>query len=106
MADSHTTEHTPARATVQLDTDFTRVTEWYFTPGTHTTFHVHEWDYVVVPTVPGTMTIETADEVFDNPIELGASYTRSAGSAHDVRNDTDSDFAFVEIEFKGRGIPT
>lgn len=95
-------DYQPATATVQIDNEFSRVTEWRFPPGTETTFHVHEMDYVVVPTIPGTMTIVTETETFENPIVLGQSYTRGAGSAHNVINDTNAEFAFVEIEFKGR----
>lgn len=95
-------EYAPAIATVQIDNEFTRVTEWRFPPGTETGMHVHEMDYVVVPTVAGTLTVVTPEETFANEIVPGASYTRSAGSEHNVINATDSECAFVEVEFKQR----
>lgn len=95
-------EYAPAIATVQIDNEFTRVTEWRFPPGTETGMHVHEMDYVVVPTVAGTLTVVTPEEAFANEIVPGASYTRSAGSEHNVINATDSECAFVEVEFKQR----
>ena len=39
----------PSRATVQVDNERVRVTEWRFAPGAETGEHVHEMDYVVVP---------------------------------------------------------
>ena len=85
----------------QLENDRVRITEWRFPPGTATGYHRHELDYVVVPVVPGTLTMldlqgtETAAE-----LELGQSYARAAGVEHNVVNKTESEIAFVEIELK------
>ena len=38
-----------AVATVQVDNERVRVTEWRFAPGAETGEHVHQMDYVVVP---------------------------------------------------------
>lgn len=94
---------TTAIATVQIDNEFTRVTQWRFPPGTQTGMHVHELDYVVVPTTTGTLRVVTPDEEFDNVLNPGASYTRPVGSEHNVKNLGEQECAFVEIEFKGRG---
>lgn len=93
-------EYTQAIATVQIDNEFTRVTEWRFPPGSETTMHVHEMDYVVVPTEPGTLTVVTPEETFENVLVPGASYTRPVGSEHNVINKSDTECAFVEVEFK------
>lgn len=37
--------------TVQVDNDRVRVTEWRFAPGAETGEHIHEMDYVVVPSL-------------------------------------------------------
>lgn len=95
-------EETTATATVQIDNEFTRVTEWRFGPGTQTGTHRHEFDYVVVPTVPGTVRVVAADEEFDNQLVLGASYTGPAGNTHNVINTSDAECAFVEVEFRSR----
>ena len=92
--------HSPATATVQIDNDLMRVTEWRFPPGTETGMHVHELPYVAVPTVAGTLTVITPDETFANELIVGASYSRPVGSEHNVRNDSDAECAFVEVEFK------
>lgn len=91
----------PATPTVQIDNDRVRVTEWRFTPGAATGYHRHEYDYVVVPLVTGTLKLIGPDgsESFSE-LAAGASYFREAGVEHDVINDNDHDFAFVEIELK------
>ena len=38
-----------ASSTIQVDNERVRVTEYTFESGAETTFHRHEWDYVVVP---------------------------------------------------------
>ena len=50
MADSGAT---PARATVQVDNERVKVTEWRFAPGAETGWHRHAYDYVVVPMTTG-----------------------------------------------------
>ncbi len=89
-----------AVATVQIDNDQVRVTEWRFPPGTQTGWHRHELDYVVVPTVAGRMSYETADGDASRDLVVGETYAREAGSEHNVINRTDSEFAFVEVELK------
>jgi beta-alanine degradation protein BauB len=95
-----TTMRTPATATVQIDNERVIVTEWRFAPGTQTGHHRHGVDYVVVPTVGGTLTIESATGSAQVPIALGQSYTRLAGVEHNVANDTDAEIVFVEIELR------
>jgi len=93
---------TPATATVQVDNERVRVTEWSFTPGAATGYHRHEYDYVVVPLMNGRLKLVGPDgEESFAELEAGVSYYREAGVEHDVINASDSDFSFVEIELKG-----
>lgn len=88
--------------TVQIDTDRVRVTEWRFPPGAATGWHVHEFDYVVVPMTTGALTLKEPDGVTrEAPLTAGVSYARKAGVAHDVINGNDFEFVFVEVELKG-----
>ncbi len=87
-----------AQATVQIDNDSFRVTEWRFAPGTETGWHRHATDYVVVPMTTGVLTLHTKDGDSSNEMTVGESYTRAAGSEHNVSNPGDSEFVFVEIE--------
>ncbi len=91
-----------AIATVQVDDERVRVTEWRFPPGTATGWHRHEMDYVVVPTTGGTLTIAHRDGRTQNPLTMGVAYSRTAGVEHDVINETAQEVVFVEIELKPR----
>lgn len=90
-----------ATASVQIDNDQVRVTKWDFPPGTQTGLHTHDYDYVVVPVSAGTLTVQTDDGEFPNPLTPGASYQRAAGTTHNVVNETEDLCSFVELEFKG-----
>jgi quercetin dioxygenase-like cupin family protein len=88
--------------TVQVDNDRVRVTEWRFAPGAETGEHVHEMDYVIVPSGTGRLKLVSplGEESFAE-LKLGLSYFREAGVHHNVINANDFEFAFVEIELKG-----
>jgi len=90
-----------ARPTVQADNDRVRVTEWRFAKGAETGFHVHEMDYVVVPSGDGKLKLVSpeGEESFAE-LKHGQSYFRKAGVRHNVINANDYEFAFVEIELK------
>ncbi|GAA1497192.1 cupin domain-containing protein [Paeniglutamicibacter kerguelensis] len=94
------TTRTPAIATLQIDNERVRVTEWRFAPGTETGWHVHPTDYVVVPMTTGELVLETREGVVVNELTAGVSYTRVAGNEHNVVNAADTEFVFVEIELK------
>jgi len=90
-----------AVATVQVDNDRVRVTEWHFAPGAETGEHVHGMDYVVVPLGDGRLKLVSpqGEESFAE-LKHGVSYARKAGVHHNVVNANDFEFAFVEIELK------
>lgn len=91
---------TTATATVQIDDERVRVTEWRFAPGTQTGEHTHEYDYVVVPLTTGTLQVHAEGEVSENVLVPGRSYARGAGTTHNVVNASDSECAFVEVELR------
>lgn len=94
---------TAAIAEQQLDDGVVRVTKWTFPPGSETGAHVHDYDYVVVPVTNGALTIETDDGgSMIAPIEIGVSYQRGKGVAHNVANEGDATVAFVEVELLDR----
>jgi len=82
----------------QIDNDRTRVTRHRLAPGTHTGFHRHEYDYVVVPVTAGRMRILEAGEERFSDLSPGVAYFRRAGVEHDVFNGGDQELVFVEIE--------
>jgi quercetin dioxygenase-like cupin family protein len=92
-----------ATPTVQVDNERVRVTEWRFVPGAETGEHVHEMDYVIVPTVTGRLKLVSGkgEESFAE-LKQGVSYFRKAGVHHNVINANDFALAFVEIELKSQ----
>ena len=87
--------------TVHVDNDHVRVTEWRFAPGAATGWHRHEYDYVVVPMDDGALAIkDKAGDIVEVPLTKGVPYFREAGVEHDVISANDTEYAFVEIEFK------
>jgi quercetin dioxygenase-like cupin family protein len=74
------------------------VTEWRFAPGAETGHHVHAHDYVVVPLTNGNLRLEEPTGAREVRLEIGASYARRAGVAHNVSNANPYEFRFVEIE--------
>lgn len=85
---------------VQLENEFFRVTKWTIQPGGVIPMHRHDHEYVVVPMVTDRMHVVTADgEEIVADLVAGRSYTRSAGSEHQVENrESAADIVFVEVE--------
>jgi len=89
-----------AKATVFIDNDRVIVTEWRMAPGTSTGWHRHGHDYVVVPLMDGTLTIDTAEGPVTAENKKGVPYFRKEGVEHDVINSSAREYAFIEIELK------
>jgi quercetin dioxygenase-like cupin family protein len=86
--------------TVKIDNAHVRVTEWRFAPGARTGHHRHEYAYVVVPLVTGSLAATTTAGETSSALRVGEPYYRDAGVEHDVRNANAFEFAFIEIELK------
>lgn len=89
-----------AKGTVQEDNARVRVTEYRFPPNSETGWHVHEYDYVVVPMTNGTLTIVNKDGTSEYPLTAGQAYYRQAGVEHNVTNVGAAEIVFVETEIK------
>lgn len=89
-----------AVATVRIDNDRVRVTEWRFAPGAATGHHRHELAYVVVPLSTGVLTLTGPAGTTTASLVTGEPYFRPAGVEHDVVNSSPGEFVFVEIELK------
>ena len=89
-----------ATPTIQIENDWMIMTEWCFPPHGETGWHVHQYDYVVVPVVTGQLLIETPDGEHTAELVTGQSYTRNAGVEHNVINNNDYEFVFIEVERK------
>ncbi len=91
----------PAISSKQLETNTVRVTRWDFPPSTETGWHVHEFDYIVVPIISGELTItDPSGSIMPFEIKSGNSYNRRSGVEHNVQNLTNCETSFLEIELK------
>ena len=94
-----------AKANIQIDNERVRVTEYSFNKNEETGFHVHQWDYVVIPQTDGLLLL-----INDNDVETtatlvkGQAYYREAGVSHNVINNGKEKLVFIEIEIKAHSI--
>ncbi len=93
-----TSNRPKAVASRQIDNERVMVTEWRFEPGAETGWHRHEYDYVVVPGLDGQLLLETEEGSSVAELNAGQSYFRPAGVEHNVVNNNDYEFVFVELE--------
>jgi beta-alanine degradation protein BauB len=91
-----------ARATTVVDDERVRITTLTFDAvGDATGWHVHEYDYVIVPVTGGTFEVTAPDGgKHDLTQEAGLPYLGQAGTEHDVANVGAPSAVFVEIELK------
>ena len=94
-----------AKVNVQIDNEKIRVTEYSFNENEETGFHVHQYDYVVVPQTNGQLILIDEKGVERTATLLrGQSYYRQAGVSHNVINNGDEKLVFIEIEIKANTI--
>ena len=76
-----------AVATVQVDNERVKVTEWRFAPGAETGWHRHGMDYVITTITPCRMLIEEPGGASrEAEMASGFAYRRNAGVEHNVVN--------------------
>ena len=98
-------ERKKASANIQIDNERIRVTEYSFNRNEETGFHIHQWDYVVIPQTKGKLLL-----IDDNGIEStatlvkGEPYYRKAGVSHNVINMGKEKLVFIELEIKAHSI--
>ena len=89
----------PAQPTVQVDNERVKVTEWRFAPGAETGWHVHAYDYVIVPLTDGRMLLEEpGGKTRYAELKAGIPYARPAGVEHNVVNAGEAELRFLEVE--------
>ena len=91
---------TEAIASVKVDDERVKVTEYRFPPGSHTGWHRHGMAYVVVPTRSGRLRLVSKEGERTADLVAGEPYSRPAGVEHDVINDGPGEVAFIEVEIK------
>ncbi len=88
-----------ARPIILIKNDKVKVTEWLFDVGDSTGHHVHENNYIVVPMLDGELKIleKNNNETISKLIKGGA-YYREKGVEHNVFNNNEFPYTFIEIE--------
>ncbi|NQW12366.1 MAG: cupin domain-containing protein [Alphaproteobacteria bacterium] len=100
-----TDTHPPAQATLQVEDERVRVTEWRFPPGSATGWHRHAMPYVVVPIAGGRLRMDQPDgSAIESILEFGKPYSRPEGVEHNVVNIDDHEVAFIEVELKSSAL--
>jgi beta-alanine degradation protein BauB len=90
-----------AQATTVVDDERVRITTWTFgADGDAIGWHVHEYDYIVVPVTGGTFAVTAPDGTHELTQHAGSPYLGSAGTEHDVAYVGGASATFVEIELK------
>jgi len=89
-----------AKAELQIENERVIITQWKFSPGAETGWHKHAYDYIVVPNMDGELLLENKEEEIITKLEAAQSYYRPLGIEHNVVNNNDYAFSFVEIELK------
>ncbi|MDC1133705.1 cupin [Alphaproteobacteria bacterium] len=90
-----------ATSKIMIDNERTRVTSWAFEPGEETGQHIHEYDYVVVPMKNGELKlVDHTGLVSISKLQKGISYYKEKGVNHNVINNNNFAYSFIEIEIK------
>ena len=88
-----------AKAKVLINNDKVKVTEWSFEIGDSTGHHIHEYNYIVIPMLDGELKILDKDKNESiSKLSKGGSYYRYKGVEHNVFNNNNFSYSFIEIE--------
>jgi quercetin dioxygenase-like cupin family protein len=88
-----------AVATVRIESDRVKATEFAFVPGAETGWHRHGYDYVVVPLTDGRLLLEEpGGGQRQVSLTAGIPYSRPVGVEHNVVNASSEPLRFLEIE--------
>ena len=90
-----------SKSNIMIDNKTTRVTEWSFKVGEETGQHIHEYDYVIVPMLDGELKIINKDGSINiSKLKKGECYFRDKGVNHNVINNNNFPYSFIEVEIK------
>ena len=78
-----------------------KVTKFFLASKEETGFHLHKYNYVIIPITSGELTIIDKNKVKTKSIiKKGEPYYKDLGVEHNVINETNSDIIFIEVEIK------
>lgn len=89
-----------ASSEILIDNNRIRVIKWHFRSNETTAKHEHEYDYVVVPTKTGTLSIIDDNGISNFDLKLNQPYYRNKGMIHEIFYEGNDYMEFIEIEIK------
>ncbi len=89
-----------ASSEMLIDNNRIRIIKWHFLPNESTGKHEHEFDYVVVPTKTGQLSIIDDNGVTNFDLKLNEPYFRNKGVIHEIFYGGNDYMEFIEIEIK------
>ena len=90
-----------AQSKVLIENDKTIVTEWSFNIGESTGPHTHKYNYIVIPMLDGELKIiDNKKNETVSKLTKGGSYYREKGVEHNVFNNNNFPYSFIEVELK------
>ena len=90
-----------AQSKVLIENDKTIVTEWSFKVGDSTGHHTHKYNYIVIPMLDGELKIiDNKKNETISKLTKGGSYYREKGVEHNVFNNNNFPYSFIEVELK------
>ena len=88
-----------SKANVLIHNDKVKVTKWSFEIGDSTGHHTHKYNYIVVPMLDGELKILDKDKNESiSKLSNGGSYYRNKGVEHNVFNNNNFPYSFIEVE--------
>ena len=88
-----------ANAKVLIKNEKVIVNEWSFEVGESTGQNVHQYNYVVIPMQDGELKIIDKDNKETiSKLTKGVAYYRDKGVDHNVFNNNDFPYSFIEVE--------
>ena len=88
-----------AKANILIDNDKVKVTEWFLDVGDSTGHHIHEYNYIIIPMLDGELKILDKDNnATISKLTKGGAYYRGKGVEHNVINNNNFPYSFIEIE--------
>ena len=87
------------KANVLIDNDKVKVTEWFFEIGDSTGHHINKYNYIVVPMLDGELKIlDKNNKETISKLSKGVAYYRDKGVEHNVFNNNNFPYSFIEVE--------
>lgn len=84
----------------QIENERVSVNHLLFPSQSHTEWHRHEYDYVIIPMEDACLIMESKEGTKTVELKRGQCYYREKGVEHNVTNPNTFDVTLIEVEIK------